>query len=93
MNLARVIGTVWATKKDPGFEGARIQIIQPLTGDLKPFGMPIAAVDTVQACQGEVVFYVTAREAIIAMKRDLNDLTPVDAAIVGIVERIRGEYP
>nr|NIR52346.1 EutN/CcmL family microcompartment protein [candidate division KSB1 bacterium]NIR70483.1 EutN/CcmL family microcompartment protein [candidate division KSB1 bacterium]NIS27661.1 EutN/CcmL family microcompartment protein [candidate division KSB1 bacterium]NIT74496.1 EutN/CcmL family microcompartment protein [candidate division KSB1 bacterium]NIU28342.1 EutN/CcmL family microcompartment protein [candidate division KSB1 bacterium] len=28
MNLAKVIGTVWATRKDENLEGAKMQIIQ-----------------------------------------------------------------
>ena len=45
-----------------------------------------SAVDTVGAGPGERVFYVTAREAAIALP-DRAD-SPVDAAIVGIVEGI-----
>lgn len=81
MNLAKVVGTIWATKKDENFTGAKMLLLQPEGG-----GAPLAAVDTVGAGVGELVFYITAREAIVAMKRDLDSLTPCDAAIVGIVE-------
>lgn len=81
MNLAKVIGTVWATKKDENFVGAKMLLIQPEGG-----GQPLAAVDTVGAGVGETVMYITAREAVIAMKKDVDSLTPVDAAIVGIVD-------
>lgn len=81
MNLAKVIGTVWATKKDENFAGAKMLLIQPEGG-----GQPLAAVDTVGAGVGELVMYITAREAVLAMKKDLDSLTPVDAAIVGIVD-------
>lgn len=86
MHLARVVGTIWATKKDENFVGAKMLLLQPVRGDLSHAGAPLAAVDTVGAGVGELVFYITAREAVIAMKRDVDSLTPVDAAIVGIVE-------
>ena len=86
MNLAKVVGTIWATVKDPYLERSKIQLIQPLTEKGKKLGGVIAAVDTVGAGQGEVVFYVTAREAGLPFTEPL--LTPVDAAIVGIVNRV-----
>jgi ethanolamine utilization protein EutN len=86
MNLAKVIGTIWATVKDPYLERAKIQLIQPLTEEGRKMGGVISAVDTVGAGQGEVVFYVTAREAGLPFPEPL--LTPVDAAIVGIVDRV-----
>ncbi len=86
MNLAKVVGTIWATKKDENFTGATMLLLQPVGSALEPAGAPLAAVDTVGAGVGELVFYVTAREAIVAMKHDLDSLTPCDAAIVGIVE-------
>jgi len=90
VNLAKVIGTIWATVKDEHLEHAKIQIIQPLTESGKKSGGPIHAVDTVGAGQGEVVFYVTSREAALPFPEPL--LTPVDAAIVGIVDRVE-VYP
>ena len=86
MNLAKVIGTIWATVKDEHLVESKIQIIQPLTEKGKKLGDPMAAVDTVGAGQGELVFYVTAREAGLPFREPL--LTPVDAAIVGIVDRV-----
>ena len=88
MHLARVIGNVWATRKLENFQGAKFLIVEPVNGDLEPSGKPLVAVDTVGAGPGEVVFFVTAREAVLAYKKDLDHLTPCDAAIVGIVEMI-----
>ncbi|RMD91789.1 MAG: ethanolamine utilization protein EutN, partial [Calditrichaeota bacterium] len=31
MHLAKVIGTIWATRKYAALEGAKMQIVQPLT--------------------------------------------------------------
>lgn len=88
MQLARVIGTVVATMKDPSLEGAKILMIQPLTDEMTPSGGPIAAIDTVQAGPGELVSWITAREASLALPEPFS---PVDAAIVGIVDEVHRE--
>ena len=85
MNLAKVIGTVWATKKYPSLEGKKLKIMQPLTFERKPIGKPIVGVDSIGCAPGELVFYITAREAVIALA---ENMVPVDASIVGIVDRI-----
>lgn len=85
MNVARVIGAIWATRKHPDLEGAKVLVIQPLSCDLDPIGRPIAAVDTVGAGEGELVFYVTAYEAVIPFFRPA---VPIDASIVGIVDHV-----
>jgi len=85
MNVARVIGTIWATRKHPDLEGAKIQLVQPLSCDLKPFGKPLAAIDTVGAGEGELVYYVTAYEAVIPFFRPM---VPIDASLVGIIDSI-----
>ncbi|MBI5368810.1 MAG: EutN/CcmL family microcompartment protein [Planctomycetes bacterium] len=90
MNLARVIGNLWTTKKEEGFVGVTLLLLQPLTGELKPIGRPLVAADTGGAGVGETVFYVTAREAVLALKGDLDHLTPCDAAIVGIADYVNG---
>lgn len=86
MNLARVIGNVWATRKAPGVEGLRMQLIQPLTGEQKPFGRPLAAFDAIGCGPGELVYYVTQYEACLAFAE--RPLVPIDAAITGIVDRV-----
>lgn len=48
-------------------------------------GDPLVAVDTVGAGAGETVFYISSREATIPLR---PEMTPVDASIVGIVDRI-----
>lgn len=88
MNLARVVGNVWATRKDENFTGAKLMLLQPVDERGRSTGAVLAAADTVGCGPGETVFYVTAREAILALKEDLNHLTPCDAAIVGIVDFI-----
>ena len=85
MNLARIIGTVWATKKHPSLEGFSLKIIQPLTSGMEKIGSPIVATDSVGTGQPEeLVYYVTSGEAPIPLDKKM----PTDATIIGIAERI-----
>jgi ethanolamine utilization protein EutN len=86
MYLARVIGTCTATVKTPGLKGLRLLVVQPLSFELQESGRPLVAVDTVRAGPGDVIFYVTAREAAKALPDPFN---PVDVAILGIVDELR----
>ena len=52
MFLAKVIGTVWATRKDENMHGFKMQFIQPIDSHTKNIGSPIVAVDTVGAGDG-----------------------------------------
>ena len=91
MHLARVIGTLWTTRKHDHLEGAKFMLLQPVRPDRRPEGKPLVAVDTVGCGEGETVFYITAREAVLAWSGDLDTLAPVDAAVVGICDFINGE--
>lgn len=85
MYLAQVIGTVVAQIKYEGLEGQKLLIVQPLARPNEPVGEPHAAVDTVQAGPGELVYCVASREAALACR---PWFVPVDAAIVGIVDQL-----
>ena len=90
MLLGKVIGTIWATKKYESLKSYKMQFVQPMNAELEIMGEPFIAVDTVGAGPGEVIFYATSSEAVIAMD---VDMAPVDAAIVGIVDSINSENP
>jgi len=83
--FAKVIGTIWATRKDENLKAFKLQFLQPLNAMRESVGDPVVAVDTVGAGPGETVFYITAREAVIPLP---VPMAPVDASIVGIVDRI-----
>lgn len=85
MDLARVIGRVVCTVKDPSLKGVKLLLVQPLDGDGEALGRPLVALDSVGAGAGEKVFYVTGREASFAF---LPDIVISDASIVGIVDRV-----
>jgi len=85
MRLARVIGTLVATQKVAALTGQKILMIQPVDEKQNDSGAPLAAVDTVQAGPGDLVYYVMAREAALALS---DPVTPIDAAITGIVDQV-----
>ncbi|MBI3189176.1 MAG: EutN/CcmL family microcompartment protein [Ignavibacteriales bacterium] len=85
MFFGKVIGTVWATRKDESLVGTKLQLVQPISANRENVGDPIIAVDTIGAGQGETIFYITSREATIPLS---VEMAPVDASIVGIVDRI-----
>jgi len=88
MKLARVIGTVVSTRKVASINNLKILMIQPLNEKLENSGSPTAAIDTVQAGPGELVYYTLAREASLALPEPFS---PVDAAITGIVDQVNIE--
>jgi ethanolamine utilization protein EutN len=83
MQLARVIGDVVATRKEPAFEGVTLLVIQPLAADGQDAGRPLVAVDSVGAGVGERVFFVRGKEASFPF---YPVEVPADAGIVGIVD-------
>ena len=85
MYLGQVIGTIWATRKYESITGYKMQFVQPIRAEKEKLGEPIIALDTVGAGPGEIIFYVTASEAVIPLD---VDMAPVDASIVGIVDSI-----
>jgi len=85
MYLARVVGTVVATRKDDRLEGCKLLVVQPLDEKGKPEGKCAVAVDTVQSGGGELVLVVTGSSA--RMTSRTKD-SPVDAAIVGVVDTV-----
>lgn len=86
MQLARVIGRVVATERAEGLDGVRFLLIQPLDKNQEPNGGTIVAADAVHmAGDGELVYFVSSREAAEALP---VRFVPVDHAIVGIVDQV-----
>ena len=86
MILARVVGEVVSTQKRPQFEGAKLLILQPETPSGARAGASLLAIDSVGAGRGELVIAVLEGRA--AGEALGKELAPVDAAIVGIVDRV-----
>lgn len=86
MILARVVGQVVSTMKRPQFAGAKLLLVQPETPGGEARGNTLLAIDSVGAGVSELVIVVLeGRAAGEALGRKLS---PVDAAIVGIVDAI-----
>ena len=97
MQLARVVGRVVSTVKQETLAGVTLQWLQPVDTRGVSNGKPLVAVDRIGVGPGEVIYYITSREA--AMTLD-NSFAAVDAGIVGKVdhvdvggERLLGETP
>ena len=85
MILARVVGTVVATRKDERLEGRKLLVCRPVSPTGDPEGAYLVAVDTVGAGFHETVLIVSGSSARMAG----GTQSPVDAAIVGIVDTVR----
>src|SRR5947207_4358150 len=91
MLIARVIGTLVSTRKEPTIEGLRLLICQPVNADGEKAGAPVVAADAVGAGVGEMILYASgssARQTVATQNR------PVDAVIMAIVDNweVAGEY-
>ena len=85
MLLAKIVGTVVATRKDPRLVSNKLLIVRPVDPKGKAEGSYLVAVDTVDAGVGETVLIVSGSSA--RMATGMKDC-PIDAAIVGIVDTI-----
>lgn len=88
MELARVIGTVVATVKHESLEGVRLLVIQPLEESGQLAGDPLVAADPLQAGVGDLVAWISGREAALALPVTYS---PVDASVVQIVDHAWGD--
>ncbi|MCX6640853.1 MAG: EutN/CcmL family microcompartment protein [bacterium] len=89
MILCRVIGDVYATVKNPNFEGTKILIVQPLDANLKTKGSSLLALDSVDAGPEDIV--LVNKEGGGARIIFQNDEIPVQAVIVAVVDDLEVE--
>lgn len=85
MILARVVGSVVATRKDPRLEGKKLLILKPVSPKGEDQAGYVVAVDTAGAGYRETVIAVSGSSA--RMAEGCKD-RPVDTAIVGIVDSL-----
>ncbi len=86
MLIGRVVGTLVSTQKHRKLEGAKLLLVQPLTLEGQPRGVPVLAIDSVGAGVGEKVLYVIEGKA--AQDALGRKAAPVDAAIMGIIDAV-----
>ena len=86
MDIAKIIGTIVATRKDSSLIGYRLLVVQPLDAEGESVGDSLTAVDIQGAAgYGELVYIVTGGDAaFVSAERAM----PVDVAVVGIVDSI-----
>ena len=91
MIIARVEGSVVATKKNTKMTGNKFLLVRPLVIDsptakeFKPGNSTLVAVDSLGAGEGEIVLVVQGSSARLAAE-DKN--SPVDAVVIGIVDTV-----
>ncbi len=85
MLIARVVGRLVATVKQDTLSSVTLQWIQPMSAAGSEVGKPLVAVDSVGVGPGELVYYITSREAAMTLE---NPFAAVDAGIVGKVDWI-----
>ncbi len=85
MFLAKVVGTVWSTKKSPDLEGVRFLVVHPYDLDKEPTRNIVVVADRLGAGSGEMVMCAYGKAARTAIG---NQDMAIEAAVVGIVDRV-----
>ncbi len=85
MFLGKVIGTVWATRKDEELVGMKLQIVRHVGTDYKAKDAFVVAVDTVQAGVGDIVLVCSGSSA---RQTAQTKNKPVDAVIMAVVDKL-----
>ena len=85
MLLGKVIGTVWATRKDPKLTGLKFLVIRHLDFDFSEKAAFSVAVDSVGAGAGEVVLCASGSSARLT---EITEGKPVDTVVMAIVDRL-----
>ena len=85
MFLGKVVGTVWATRKDEALVGMKFQIVKHIGVDYSLRDTFVVAVDTVQAGVGDVVLVCSGSSA---RQTALTKNKPVDAVIMAVVDKL-----
>ncbi len=86
MVLARVVGTVVSSAKEPRLEGLKLLVLEKINPlNLKGTGSFVVALDSVDAGEGELVFYVSGSSS---RQTELTSGKPTDATVIGIVDTL-----
>jgi len=85
MQLAKVVGTVVATRKEATLEGLKMLLLRVVDEEGKESGATVVAADAVGAGPGEVVLFAAGSSA---RQTVLTDKRPVDAVVMAIVDSV-----
>ena len=90
MRIGKVIGNIWATRKESRLCGFKLMLVQTIDiRDGSLVGEPIVATDIIDAGVGETVIYVAGSSARTASG---NVSLPVDATIIAIVDNYDADF-
>ncbi|GLC86959.1 EutN/CcmL family microcompartment protein [Lysinibacillus piscis] len=83
MLMGRVIGNVWATRKEDGLNGLKLLIVQPIDSNQKPIRAEMVAADRIGAGIGDDVLITSGGSSRYIMK---DNPLPIDAVVIGIID-------
>ncbi|MEK3979581.1 EutN/CcmL family microcompartment protein [Psychrobacillus sp. FSL K6-2836] len=83
MQLGKVIGNVWATRKEEGLQGLKLLIVQPVDVQGKPVRTQFVAADRIGAGIGDDVLVTSGGSSRYIMR---ENPIPIDAVIIGIID-------
>ena len=83
MQLAKVVGTVVATRKEASIEGLKLLVVRPLDEEGRETGNAIVSVDAVGAGPDEIVLIAAGSSA---RQTEVTDKKPVDSVVMAIVD-------
>lgn len=88
MIIAKVVGSAVATLKLEALRASKLLVVRPASARGEVTGEPFLAIDLVGAGEGELVFVTQGSSARAAAG---NMSSPIDAAIVGILDSLSVE--
>ncbi len=83
MQLARVVGTVVATRKEESIQGLKLLVVRPLDEDGRESGNAIVSADAVGAGEDEIVLIAAGSSA---RQTAVTDKRPIDSVVMAIVD-------
>ena len=83
MQLARVVGTVVASRKEPNIVGLKLLVVRPVDEEGRETGNALVAADAVGAGPDEIVLIAAGSSA---RQTEATDKRPVDLVVMAIVD-------
>ena len=83
MQLAKVVGSVVATRKEESLSGLKLLLVRPVDEEGRDGATVLVAADAVGAGPGEVVLIAAGSSA---RQTAATDKRPVDAVVMAIVD-------
>lgn len=85
MIIGKVVGNVWATRKDEALNGYKLLVVKPLDEYSEKTLPTLVATDIIGAGIGDKVLVVKGSSARRALDKEG---VPIDATIVGIIDEV-----